>query len=171
MLGAVDDGAENDALGDRRPPGSGRALLRLGRQRRHSAVGRIDDERRPPRADHFRAVVPPEVVVGALDVLARLGAPGVLVLTLDLDALERGRFFGGEHRLVGELARPLERRQRRRSSTRPANRGGHRASAGARAQHAARRRRPRERGEANAKIGAAGDLSFMAQIIREAEPC
>src|SRR5204863_940997 len=38
------------------------------------AVGRIDDERRPAAADHLRAAVPPEVVIGERDVRRDLRA-------------------------------------------------------------------------------------------------
>ena len=44
-----------------------RPLLAVGRQRRNAAVGRIDHQRRPPRRDG-PAALPPELVVGGVDV-------------------------------------------------------------------------------------------------------
>src|SRR5262249_16100821 len=98
----------------------GGSLLAVLRQGGDSPVGRIDDERGALRAE-LLPVVPPEVVVGALDV-GRGGRAGdvpppgrltiVLVLLLLPFPLEIGGFLVGEHLLAGQLARPLERRQR-----------------------------------------------------------
>jgi hypothetical protein len=92
----------------------GLAFLRLRRQRRDAAVGRIDDER-GLRPEDLRAAVPPEIVVGARDVGVRAGAvTAVLVPALDGRALELGDFLGvGEGRLVAKRRGPLERRDGR----------------------------------------------------------
>ena len=88
-----------------------RPLLRRGcRQRRHTAVRRIDDERRAPRLDRAVARVEPELVVvadhvGRLLVVAHgeLGQPPGLVFR---------RLLRGQHRLVAQLLRAFERRER-----------------------------------------------------------
>ena len=87
----------------------GRALLRLGRQRGHAPSGgsTTSDVR---RRRHLGAAIPPEVVVGALDVAA--GAlRATLVAALLLRALlERGHFLRGEELPAAHVRRPLERR-------------------------------------------------------------
>ena len=85
------------------------ARLRRRRHRRHAAVGRIDDQRRLLR--DALAEVPPEVVVGALDV--GRGAAAAVVLVAGLDPLLR-ELFGllvAERALAGERARALEWRE------------------------------------------------------------
>ena len=89
----------------------GRALLRLLGQRRHAAVRRIDHQRRAQRR-HLRAAIPPEVVVGALDVAARpFRSPFVAALFLRA-LLERRHFLGREELAAADVGRTLERRDR-----------------------------------------------------------
>ena len=107
--------ADDHALADRPAPGRAARVVGLVDAvdpRRDAAVGRIDDERRAQVGGQAVAVVPPEVVVGALDV-----APGTAVAPVGVPALERGgpelgRLLRGEDGLVAQPGRPLERGQR-----------------------------------------------------------
>ena len=85
----------------------------FGRQRGNATVPGIDDQRGPARAGHRRALVPPEVVVGRLDVVVGILVAGVLVAGLDNLLRVLGRFGGGQEFLVPELRGALERRRRR----------------------------------------------------------
>src|SRR5688572_4330184 len=73
----------------------GGAFLRLGRQPRHLAVGRIHDQRRAQAGD-LGATVPPEIVVGALHVPARALRTALVAALLLRPLLERRRLLGGE---------------------------------------------------------------------------
>src|SRR5205814_9852319 len=92
-------------------PARGDALLRLGHERRHAAVRRIDDERRLLR--DAPTEVPPEIVIGAFDVGGRAAIAAILVRRLDALLRELLGFFVRHRVLAGELARPLERRELR----------------------------------------------------------
>ena len=93
------------------------ALLGCWGQRWDATVWRIDDERRPLGADDFRAEVPPELVVGALDIARlslgnRLSVAAVLVPAFEFSLLEISSLLVSEHLLAGQRAGPLERRNR-----------------------------------------------------------
>ena len=79
--------------------------------RRHTAVGWIDHQRRP-WCRHLGAAIPPEIVVGTLDVAAcALAAPLVAILVLRA-LLERRDLFGGEELTARDVRRTLERSNR-----------------------------------------------------------
>ena len=83
--------------------------LRLGHQRRDSAVGRIDDQRRPPAHVLVRQV--DRGAVGAAHVLlaAALGVPGVLVNDARPLPVQLGPLLVGQELLVGKAGGPLQR--------------------------------------------------------------
>src|SRR4030095_10838499 len=87
----------------------GAPVLRCVGQLRHAAIRWIDDERRSRRG-HLGATVPPEVVVGTLDVGASpFVAP--FVATLFLRALLESRHLLAREELPArDVRRPLERR-------------------------------------------------------------
>ncbi|PYR14294.1 MAG: hypothetical protein DMG00_04020 [Acidobacteria bacterium] len=88
-------------------PPIGDALLRLGGERRHATVGRVDDERR--LFGDALAEIPPETVVGAFDVDRRAAVASILVSRLDALLREVLGFFFRDGILAGELAGTFER--------------------------------------------------------------
>ena len=75
--------------------GPGDSLLRLGGQRRHLSVGRVDDERRPPLPVHHRELgprIPEEGVVRPLDVGTTSAVAAILVGRLEILLRVRGGF-------------------------------------------------------------------------------
>jgi hypothetical protein len=81
------------------------ALLRVGRQRRHSAIRGVDDQRRSLGADHLLVAVIPELVVVTDDV-GRLVL--VVVGSVRLTLGELLRLIVGQDLLSAELAGPFE---------------------------------------------------------------
>ena len=70
--------------------------------------GGSDDERRAQVRGQVVSVVPPEVVVGALDVAPGAAVPPVGVAVLERGVPERRGFLRGENRLVAQRRRALQ---------------------------------------------------------------
>jgi hypothetical protein len=95
--------------------------LPFGRQRRNAPVRRIDQQRRAACAHHFRAVLPPDLVVRAIEVGASVrAAAGWALAVTPVPVLDEQRLpfegFGlglGQKGFTGELGGTFERRQRR----------------------------------------------------------
>src|SRR5947208_1822658 len=90
----------------------GRLLLGLWRQRRHSPVARIDDERRPPGRDNLCPPVPPDGVVADGQVGLGIAVAAVRIVALHPLLFIVSRFLLGEELLSCQLAWTLERRER-----------------------------------------------------------
>src|SRR3954462_15832702 len=94
-----------------RPRGGTR--LPVGGEARHTAVGRIDDQRSARAAVNSRrvhAAVPPELVVGTADVAFRILFTRVAVVPGDNPRFVLLRLGISEERFARELRRTLERR-------------------------------------------------------------
>ena len=116
-VGADAGGAHADRTGAR-PVLAERQLDQLepGLERRHAAVRRVDDERRPPVVDDAGALVDPVVVVAADVAADRQQFAGDLGGRVQLGAARRGPRFDLRRLLVGQhraplILRPLQRRQ------------------------------------------------------------